>query len=250
VGLVVVLPVGQLAAWALEAVSEDRLAPGFGQAARNSVLLATMSVVLVVGLATLMAYGARVSPSRLGAAAARTATIGYGLPGSVVAAAVIGPLAWGDRRVDGGLGALGVDPGLVFTGTAIGLFFAYLVRFLALAYNSVAASLERVPPSLDEAARGLGADRLDVLARVHLPLARTGLLTAALLVFAEVMKELPATLLLRPFGGDTLAISVWQATKESLWETAALPALLIVLIGLVPIALLIRLTDRPGAARA
>jgi len=118
------------------------------------------------------------------------------------------------------------------------------VRFVALAFQSVDAGLERVPTSLDEAARGLGSDRLDVLARVHAPMISGALLTAALLVFTEVMKELPATLLLRPLGGDTLAVAVWQSTSESLYETAALPALLIVLVGLLPVAVLIRLSRR------
>jgi iron(III) transport system permease protein len=126
----------------------------------------------------------------------------------------------------------------------IGLFCAYTVRFLALAFQAVETALGRIPHELDEVARGLGSDRLDVLARVHLPLMRAGLLTAALLVFTEVMKELPATMLLRPVGGDTLAIEVWQATSESLFRTAALPALLIVLVGLVPVILMIRLSGR------
>ena len=181
----------------------------------------------------------------MAAVAARTATIGYGLPGSVVAVAVIAPLAWLDRRLADAAGSvLGIDPGLLLTGTVIGLFVAYTIRFLALAWSAVEASLIRVPRQLDEAARGLGADRLDVLARVHLPLMRVGLLTASLLVFTEVMKELPATLLLRPLGGDTLAVSVWQATSESLFRTAALPALLIVLVGLAPVVAMIRLSGR------
>ena len=175
------------------------------------------------------------------------ATIGYGLPGSVVAVAVIVPLAWLDHRLGDAAGALfGVDLGLIFTGTVIGLFCAYLVRFLALAWGAVESSLARIPTELDEAARGLGADRIDVIARVHVPLMRTGLITATLLVFTEVMKELPATLLLRPLDGDTLAVGVWQATTESLFQTAALPALLIVLVGLVPVALMIRLSGRRG----
>jgi iron(III) transport system permease protein len=162
-----------------------------------------------------------------------------------VAVAVYTPLAWLDRRlVDGARDLLGTDVGLLFTGTVLGLFAAYTVRFLALAFNAVETSLLRVPHELDEAARGLGADRLDVLARVHVPLMQTGLATAALLVFTEVMKELPATLLLRPLGGDTLAIAVWQATSESLFETAALPALLIVLVGLLPVVAMIRLSGR------
>jgi iron(III) transport system permease protein len=166
----------------------------------------------------------------------------------VVAVAVIVPLAWLDHRLDGAAASLfGLDVGLIFTGTVIGLFCAYLVRFLALAWGAIESSLIRIPRELDDAARGLGGDRLDVIARVHVPLMRTGLLTAALLVFTEVMKELPATLLLRPLGGDTLAVAVWQATTESLFKTAALPALLIVVVGLVPVTLLIKLSGRRGA---
>ncbi len=159
-----------------------------------------------------------------------------------MAVAVIVPLGWLDHRLDDAAGV-----GLLLTGTVIGLFVAYTVRFLALAFQTVDAGLERVPPSLDEAARGLGADRLDVLARVHVPMISGALLTAGLLVFTEVLRELPATLLLRPLGGDTLAVAVWQATTESLYRTAALPALMIVLVGLLPVALLIRLSRRAAA---
>jgi iron(III) transport system permease protein len=243
VAVVVGAPLAQLTAWSVESIREGLLPPEFGAAARNSMLLAGMSAVLVPVVALLLAYGARASRSRLAAGAARTATIGYGLPGSVVAVAVIVPLGWVDERIDGLAGT-----GLLLTGTVIGLFYAYIVRFLALAWGSIEASLLRIPRQLDEAARGLGADRLDVLARVHVPLLRAGLATAALLVFVEVMKELPATLLLRPLGGDTLAIAVWQATAESLFETAALPALMIVLVGLLPVALMIRLSGRGGGS--
>jgi len=245
VGLVVGAPLVQLGAWSVQAVGQGLLAPQFGAAARNSLLLAAMSAVIVPAVAVLLAYGVRASGSRPAALAARTATIGYGLPGSVVAVAVIVPLAWLDRRLGDVAGSLfGFDLGLLLTGTVIGLFAAYTVRFLALAWSAVEASLLRVPRQLDEAARGLGADRLDVLARVHVPLLRAGLATAALLVFTEVMKELPATLLLRPLGGDTLAVSVWQATSESLFRTAALPALLIVLVGLAPVVAMISLSGR------
>jgi iron(III) transport system permease protein len=242
VAVVVAAPLAQLAVWSVESIRDGLLSPEFGTAVRNSVLLASMSAVLIPLAAVLLAYGARASRSRLAAASARTATIGYGLPGSVVAVAVIVPLGWIERRIDGIAGT-----GLLLTGTVIGLFYAYLLRFLALAWGAVEAGIARIPRQLDEAARGLGADRLDVLARVHVPLLRAGLATAALLVFVEVMKELPATLLLRPLGGDTLAIAVWQATTESLFETAALPALLIVIVGLLPVAVMIRLSGRRGA---
>jgi iron(III) transport system permease protein len=242
VGVVVAAPLAQLAVWSLESIDEGLLAPEFATAARNSVLLAAVSALLVPVVAVLLAYGVRASRSHVAAVAARAATIGYGLPGSVIAVAVIVPLAWLDRRADAAAGT-----GLILTGTVIGLLFAYLIRFLALAWSAVESSLLRIPRDLDEAARGLGSDRLEVLARVHVPMMGAGLATAALLVFVEVMKELPATLLLRPTGGDTLAIAVWQATAESLFETAALPALLIVLVGLLPVAAMIRLSGRRGA---
>jgi iron(III) transport system permease protein len=241
VGVVVGAPIVQLVSWSLQSIRDGLLPVEFGASVRNSLLLAGMSALLVPIVALLLAYGARASGSRMAATAARTATIGYGLPGSVVAVAVIVPLSWIDHRLDGAFGT-----GLLLTGTVIGLFYAYIVRFLALAWGAVEASLLRVPRQLDEAARGLGADRLDVLARVHVPLLRAGLVTAALLVFVEVMKELPATLLLRPLGGDTMAIAVWQATHESLYRTAALPALMIVLVGLLPVAMMIRLSGRRG----
>jgi iron(III) transport system permease protein len=239
VAAVVLMPLGQLAVWATRSIGDGLLAPEFATASRNSLLLAAMSALLVGGAATVVAYGVRASRSRVTGAAARVASIGYGLPGSVVAVAVIVPLAWLDHRMNDAWGT-----GLILTGTVIALFGAYLVRFFALAFQSVDAAIHRIPPNLDEAARGLGSDRLDVLARVHLPLMRVGLVTAALLVFTEVMKELPATMLLRPLGGDTLAISVWQATTESRFETAALPALLIVLVGLLPVIAMIRLSGR------
>jgi iron(III) transport system permease protein len=165
--------------------------------------------------------------------AARLATVGYAVPGTVVAVAVYVPLSWLERRI---------GAGLIFTGTVVGLIVAYLVRFHALALFSLQTRMGRIDPVLDDAARGLGADRQRVLADVHLPLLWPGIVTAALLVFVEVMKELPATALLRPLGGDTLAIAVWEATKDSRFDTAALPALLIVLVGLLPVIVLIRLS--------
>jgi iron(III) transport system permease protein len=157
--------------------------------------------------------------------------VGYAVPGTVVAVCVYVPLAWLDRRI-------GV---LVFTGSVAGLVLAYVVRFHGVGLSAIEARMGRIDPSLDEAARGLGAGRSRLLTDVHLPLLWPGIATAALLVFVEVMKELPATALLRPLGGDTLAIAVWEATKDSRFDTAALPALLIVLVGLVPVVTAARL---------
>jgi iron(III) transport system permease protein len=131
---------------------------------------------------------------------------------------------------------------LLLTGSAAAVLFAYAVRFLAVGYQTIDASLARIPTSFDEAARSLGVRLGGALRRVHLPLMRGGLLTAAILVWVEAMKELPATLLLRPLGLKTLAIEVWELTSESLWAEAALPAIAIVLVGLFPLWLTAHLT--------
>ena len=225
-------PVVQLGVWAVGSLGEGASATTLARAAVNSLLLASVTAVVAVIAATVVAYGPRARPSRAAMWAGRASALGYAVPGTVVAVAVYVPLSWVDQR----LGSL------VLTGSAVGLVLAYIVRFHGLAFFSIQSRMGRIDPSLDEAARSLGADRSRLLADVHLPLLWPGIATAALLVFVEVMKELPATALLRPLGGDTLAIAVWEATKDSRFEVAALPALLIVAVGLVPVVLAIRLS--------
>jgi iron(III) transport system permease protein len=233
----VVGPIAQLVAWSIAAVGDGTFDLGLVANARNSFLLAFLAAGLTAGLAVTIAYGVRLRPGRLRVAGARAAGVGYAVPGSVAAAAVFLVL----DRID--------DPlGTVLTGTLLALVLAYVVRFTALALQTVDARLAAVPTALDAAARSLGAGRGRVLSEVHLPLLGPALATAALLVFVEVLKELPATVLLRPLGLDTLAVAVWEATKESLYETAAFPALLIVAVGLVPVVVLVRLTDRRANA--
>ena len=229
--VVVALPVTQLAAWAVSSLGDGASLTSLARSTVNSLLLATLAAAVAVVAATVVAYGVRARPSRLGAAAMRLSGVGYAIPGTVAAVAVYVPLAWLDRRL----------PGLLLTGTVTGLVLAYVVRFHALALLSVESRLGRIDTTLDDAARSLGANRSRLLADVHLPLLAPGIATAALLVFVEVLKELPATALLRPLGGDTLAIAVWEATKESRFDVAALPALLIVAVGLVPVVYSIRL---------
>jgi iron(III) transport system permease protein len=239
--LVLVGPLVQLCVWSVRSLGEGATASNLLRAAFTSVSLAVVAALVAVAAATVVVYGRRTQPSRVGEATAKLQTLGYAVPGTVVAVAVYIPLAWLDRRIDGVLGT-----GLLLTGSAIGLVLAYVVRFQALAFFSVEARMARLDPALDDAAQSLGADRNRVLADVHLPLLWPGIVTAALLVFVEVMKELPATALLRPLGNDTLAIAVWEATKDSRFDTAALPALLIVAVSLVPVVLMIRLS-RAGA---
>lgn len=249
--VVFVIPVVQLVTWSIETVIDDRLSADLASAARNTLLLGVLAALVAIITSTIVAYGQRVQPSRGGKAISRLATVGYAVPGTVVAVAVYTPLIWIDRRlIDAGDSFLGLDLDLVFTGTILGLLVAYLVRFHALAFFAVEARMARISPELDEAARALGADRARVLADVHLPLLRPGVLTAALLVLVEVMKELPATALLRPLGGDTLAITVWEATKDSRLDVAALPALLIVAVGLLPVIYLVHLLRSEGWSAA
>jgi len=241
---VLALPLVQLAVWSVQSLGHGAAGGQLVREALRSLLLAGLAAGLTAAAATIVVYGRRTEPSRLGNATARLQTLGYAVPGTVVAVAVYIPLAWIDRRTDALFGT-----GLLLTGSIVGLLLAYVVRFQALAFFAIAARMDRLDPALDDAAQSLGADRSRVLSDVHLPLLWPGIVTAALLVFVEVMKELPATALLRPLGGDTLAIAVWEATKDSRFDTAALPALLIVALGLVPVVMLVRLS-RTGALAA
>jgi iron(III) transport system permease protein len=221
------LPVLRLLTWIADGAADDSRYAGY---LANTLGVAAGAAALAVGAALVVAYGVRQSRSPLVGALARVASMGYALPGSVIAVGVLALLAWLDRWAGG----------LLLVGSLAGLVFAYVVRFLAPGYQAVDAGLARITPSMDMAARSLGVGPGAVLRRVHFPLLRRSLLTAALLVFVDAMKEMPATLLLRPLGYDTLAIRVWQFTSESLWEAAALPALTIVVAGVVPVVLLIR----------
>ena len=245
------LPVVQLVAWSVETVAAGLVADRLGEATVSTVALAVAAAAVAVVTSTAVVYGQRVAPSRLGTGAARLAAVGYAVPGSVVAVAIYVPLVWVDRRlIAAGRELLGVDVGLLFTGTVLGLIGAYVVRFHAQAFFSLESRMARISPTLDDAARALGADRARVLADVHLPLLWPGVATAALLVAVEVIKELPATALLRPLGRDTLAILTWEATKDARFDVAALPALLIVAVGLLPVVTLVRLRDRAGSIGA
>lgn len=245
------LPLALLAWWALSpgAVTPPALSP----LVLNSVVLASLAALLCVAAGLLLAYAKRRSPSRALTAATQVAGLGYALPGSVVAVGVLVILAGADRTLaDLAQRYFGREIGFVATGTAVGLMFAYLVRFIAIGFHPTDAGLSGIPRSFDECAASLGTSPGRVVREIHLPLLRAPLAAAGLLVFLDVMKELPATMLIRPIGWDTLAISVWQMTTESLWREAALPALTIVAAGLPAVVLLIHLgrSSRPmeGAA--
>jgi len=216
----------------------------FPSLATNSVLAAGAAAVAALLLALGLAYGRRLSPTPTVKGASRFATLGYGLPGTVLALGVLTPLAGFDNRLDGWARELfGFGTGLLLTGSIAALCFAYVVRFLALAFGAIEAGLERVTPSIDGAARTLGSGPWRVLARVHAPLLRGSVAAALIIVFVDCMKELPMTLLLRPFGFETLATHVYQYASAEQLEESALAALAIVVVGLAPIILLSRVMD-------
>lgn len=215
------------------------LAGGFWKAAFNSVLLATLSAVVAVALAVILAYAHRVAANGFTRPAVRIAGLGYALPGTVLALGLLIPLAAFDNRVDAlARASVGISTGLLLSGTVVALVLAFAIRFLAVAHGGIQAGLDRVSPNLDAAARTLGETALSALWRVHLPLLLPALGTAGLLVFVDAMKELPATLLLRPFNFETLATHVYGFAALEQLEAASVGAVAIVSVGLVPVLLL------------
>jgi iron(III) transport system permease protein len=238
--LAFIIPVGQLFSWAWENARID-LDARYLRFFLNTVALGAAAAIVTTFCALLLAYTYRLKPDRWVAGAVRFATLGYALPGSVLAVGIMVSFVWLDRQFAQWLQSLfGIAVGPLLTGSLIALLLAYGVRFMAVAHGPIDSSFERIKPSLWQAARSLGASNREILWRVSIPLLRTGLLSAALLVFVEVMKELPATLLLRPFGWDTLATRIFEMTSEGQWERAALPALTLVLAGLIPVVMLVR----------
>src|SRR5262245_22104160 len=213
----------------------------FGRHLFNSLMLAGVAGVVVTVGALLLAFARKERPRSLAGHAASFASLGYAVPGSVVAVGVLTPFAAFDNAISSiSERVFGVPTGLVLTGGMAALIFAYLVLYLAVALQSVGAGLERVTPSISGAARLLAQGPFDALRRVHLPLIAPSVLTAGLLVFVDVMKELPATLMLRPFNFDTLAIAANSYASDERLSWAAAPSLAIVAAGIIPCILLIR----------
>ena len=207
--------------------------------ARNSFILAVITAILGVAIALILAYGLRLRSNLGMRLAARIAAMGYAVPGSVIAVGILIPIGRLDNAIDAWMRAtFNLSTGLLLSGTITALIFAYLVRFLAVSFSTVEASLGKIKPSLDDAARSLGYSPTNTLVKVHAPIMWGGLLTAAMLVFVDVMKELPATLIIRPFNFDTLAVRVYNLASDERLAEAAGPALAIVIVGIVPVILL------------
>ncbi|MCR9071611.1 MAG: iron ABC transporter permease [Alphaproteobacteria bacterium] len=219
----------------------------------NSITLAGITAVLAVVVSLLMAYANRLSKSRGTQILTRLAALGYAVPGSVIAIGILLPFSIVDRTVDDAARSLfGVSTGLIVTGTIVALVYAYLVRFLAVSLQTAEAGLTKITPSMDQAARVLGHPPRATLRRIHLPMLRGSLLTAGLIVFVDVMKELPATMILRPFNFDTLAVQAHNLAADERLTQASTPALTIVAVGLLPVIILSRqiAKSRTGHRRA
>lgn len=243
-----ILPASVLFGSAIDNIAEG-LKPEFWKSAGHSLLLAVSAAVVAVVVGLVLAYACRASRSKLVHGATALASVGYAVPGTVLAIGVLIPLAAFDNSVDAFMrSSFGISTGLLLSGTAVGLVMAYTVRFLAIAFGTIDAGFKKTSANLDAASRTMGTSITQTLFRVHLPMMTPVLGAAALLVFVDSMKELPATLLLRPFNFDTLATHVYTLASLDLFEEAAMAALAIVAIGLLPVIFLHRAisSGRPG----
>ncbi len=222
------------------------LSVSFLKAAGHSLLLATLAAIIAVLLGLLLAYANRITGSANTRRVVRLASVGYAIPGTVLGIGVLIPFAALDNAFDGFLRAsFGISTGLLLSGSIAAITFAYVVRFLAISFGTIESGLEKVTPNLAAAARTLGRGPFAALREVHLPLLRPALVSAALLVFVDCMKELPATLILRPFDFETLATTVFTLASLDQIEESAFPALTIVAVGLIPVILLSRTLRDP-----
>jgi iron(III) transport system permease protein len=230
------LPATLIVLWSIENFAAEFDA-GYWSLAGNTLMLSIGAAAMITAVAILLSVTVRRVPTASNRSLARIATLGYAIPGAVLAVGFFVPIAWLSRVLNQHIGSGTVVA--LQSGLAV-IFLAYLARYLAVAHSPVESALLSIRPGVEEAARGMGVSGFRLLARVHLPILRPAIFTAMLLVFVDIMKELPITLMTRPFGWDTLAVKVFQLTTEGEWQRAALPALAIVVVGLLPVMLLSR----------
>jgi len=231
-----IIPVTQLGMWAM---FESVIGDNFIGLAWNSFYLAILAAIIVVACGVLLAYAKRVFRKPFFSSLANIAAMGYAIPGTIIAIGILIPLAWLDHQLISLFkNVWQKDIGLVFSGTIVALIFAYVVRFLAVSMGAVDSGLKKIPSSLDSAASLMGYKPFEIFNKVHLPLLRGSLLTCFLIVFVDVLKELPATLILRPFDFNTLAVRAYELASDERLIDAAPASLTIVLVGLIPVILL------------
>ncbi len=233
-----ILPALQLLWWVFTA-AEETLDSSFVSLTINSMLLAIAASLIAVSVALLLAYGRRLHPTRLIKIGVSIASFGYAIPGTVIAVGVLTPFALMDQAIhDWMQSSFGISTGLILSGTVFALLFAYTVRFLAVSVQAIESGLAKIKPTMDNAGRSMGLSPFGVLRKIHLPLMKGTVLTALLLVFVDVLKELPATLILRPFNFNTLAVRAHELAADERLADAAAPSLMIVLVGILPVILL------------
>jgi iron(III) transport system permease protein len=241
-----VAPAGYLLVKAIERLSFAGFPPGLVQITLDTLQLAAIATVFTLLAALTVMYALRLRPGALAAGSERIAMLGYAIPGTVLGIGLLAPLGAADELLAGVVESFtGKTAGLLLMGTSFALIYAYCTRFLAVAAGGLEAGFSRITPSLDQAGRTLGASASGVLRRIHLPLLRPALAAAALLVFVDCMKELPATLLLRPLNVETLATHLYAEAARGTYEDGAIAALLIIIAGLAPVILLSRVGTRP-----
>lgn len=237
------IPMLQLLSWTFKVWAQDADARYWGYVLR-SLLLAALTALIVAAAALLLSHLARRFPDPLTRWLGRLAVLGYAVPGTVLAVGVFIPVAWLDNVLIAVTHALGGSASQILKGTLAVMLLALTARFMAVGHQPVDAAMQRITRNQEDAARSLGMSGRMLLWRVHVPMLKGGILSALLLVFVETLKEMPITLMTRPFGWDTLAIRVFEMTSEGMWESAALPSLCIVLAGLLPVVILIRQTEK------
>lgn len=235
-----ILPAVQLLIWTFT-TAEEVIDASFFTLVGNSLLLACIAAIVAVAIALLLSYGKRLLKSPITNASVSIASMGYAVPGTVIAVGVLLPFAWLDNSIDALMREhFNVSTGLLLSGTLFALVFAYTVRFLSVSIQAIDAGMGKIKHSMDDAGRSMGLSPMRVLREIHYPLMKGTVLTALLLVFVDVLKELPATLIMRPFNFNTLAVRAYEMAADERLADAGAPALMIVLTGLLPIILLSR----------
>ncbi len=239
-----VIPVSQLILWNIEVITDGEGVELFDHISKT-LLLGGMAAVVICLVSILLAYAQRIDGSKVTKILTKISTIGYALPGTVLAIGIAIPVIWFDKLIQEiSLQLFAINTGPIIQGSIAVMLIAYLIRFLAVGFGAVNSAMQNIKPSLDDAASTLGKTRIQILYKIHFPLLQKGILTALILALVDVMKEMPITLMIRPFGWDTLAVKIFELTSEGEWVRAAQPAFYLVLVGIIPVLILIKKMEK------
>ncbi len=232
------IPVIQLAVWSISVFAEE-FNMSYLKLIENSLILAGSGALLTIVFAIVLSSSERIHQNRFSRLITKISILGYALPGTVLAVGLVKVVSAADKTI-GYLGELCNFqlPAQMLQGAVVIMVIGYMIRFMSAGFGSVSSSMNRITPSMDEAAKSMGTSRFKILSTIHFPLIKSGVVTGLILVFVEVMKEMPITLMTRPFGWDTLAVKIFELTSEGEWERAALPAIILIIAGILPVYLL------------